>query len=579
MKKNRLTMKKYIFALAAGWMFAAGVSAQQQDSLLKRQMELEREFNPTMRDAVKINSLPALPEPAERKTSLEYATWAGRTNPPLEIAIPRPASIMTEIPFSTEKGYLFLNAGNYANVDGAFGFRLVNTNKDRLNVRILHNSTNGDVEYVQESDPATVTAFFMDNKGEAEYSHLFDASRLNLQASYLHSQFNYYGNTLGGTRLFDDEKQRLGLFHLNAGLESAASEETQYAGYIDFNNFSTKFGSILTEKGTAGNQIEAMAGMNGPFAGTDSRWGMDANVLSVFYNRPADMENYLLVKVAPFISFEGMNWHTRLGADVLLQFNESDMVRVTPNLAFAWLITEKSSLYANVKGGIDDNTYLNLMQESRYYKPGIAVKPSFTFVDLQAGVKMGEMDGFRLDVFGGFRKTDDAHFPMLDHVLYTDIITTLVANELLVPLYGNLSHSHIGGLIRWNIWAPLDISLRMKKNFYTVKDAHWGDAEITDTKAWNLPDVEADVRVVMHPSEQLKFTVDYYLATGRWSYFNGENVKMKNINDLNAGASYNITDAISLNVRAHNILSKKYDIWYGHPAQTINFRGGFTFQF
>jgi outer membrane cobalamin receptor len=48
---------------------------------------------------------------------------------------------------------------------------------------------------------------------------------------------------------------------------------------------------------------------------------------------------------------------------------------------------------------------------------------------------------------------------------------------------------------------------------------------------------------------------------------------------LNAGMIYNITPAISLNVRVHNILSKKYDIWYGHPAQTINILGGFAFQF
>ena len=103
--------------------------------------------------------------------------------------------------------------------------------------------------------------------------------------------------------------------------------------------------------------------------------------------------------------------------------------------------------------------------------------------------------------------------------------------------------------------------------------------EIEDAEAWNMPDVETDVRVVIQTSNEMKFTVDYYLASGRWSFFNGENVKMKNINDLNAGMIYNITPAISLNVRVHNILSKKYDIWYGYPAQTINILGGFTFQF
>ena len=56
--------------------------------------------------------------------------------------------------------------------------------------------------------------------------------------------------------------------------------------------------------------------------------------------------------------------------------------------------------------------------------------------------------------------------------------------------------------------------------------------------------------MVIQTSNEIKFTVDYYLALGRWSFFNGENVKMKNINDLNASMIYNITPAISLNVRA-----------------------------
>lgn len=571
-------------------MVAAGVSAQQQDSLLRRQMELERQFNPTLKDAVKISSLPALPEPAVRKPNVEYASWAGRTNPPMEIAIPRPASIMTEIPYSTERGYFFLNAGNYANVDGALGYRLVDTENDKLNVRVLHNSTNGDVKYVQQSDPATVTAYFMDNKGQAEYSHRFDASHLEVEASYLLSQFNYYGNTFGKNRIFDDEKQRLKVFHAKAGLESSESEENRYKGIVDFKHFSSKFGSLLTEKGMAGNQLEAMAGMMKPLDGTDAQWGADAKVTGVFYSQPSDVKNYLLVNAAPFVLFDGMGWNARLGADVLLQFGENDMVRVAPNVEFTLMMTDKSSLYANVKGGIDDNTYLNVMQESRYYKPGVAVKPSFTYVDVEAGIKMGELEGFRLDVFGGFRKTDDAHFPVMDQVLQsvpetgieTDSETALtewVVKEPLVPAYGNLSHSHIGGLIRWNIWAPLDISFRLKKNFYSVKDARVGELEIDEAKAWNLPDLETDVRVVIQTSDEVKFTVDYYLASGRWSFFNGENVKMKNINDLNAGVVYNITDAISLNIRAHNILSKKYDIWYGHPAQTFNILGGFTFQF
>jgi len=48
--------------------------------------------------------------------------------------------------------------------------------------------------------------------------------------------------------------------------------------------------------------------------------------------------------------FDGLNWETRLGADVQLQFGDNDMVRVAPNVEFTLMMTDKSSFYANVKG-------------------------------------------------------------------------------------------------------------------------------------------------------------------------------------------------------------------------------------
>ena len=157
--------------------FAAGIFAQQPDSLLRRQLELERDFNPSLLDADKINSLPALREPVVQKANTNYSTWAGRTTPPLEIALPRPADIMTEIPYSLKKGYLSFQAGNYANLDGAFGYRFVEQAKHNLAFTFLHNSTNGDINYVQDSDPAGNTAYLMDNLGKLAYRYDADADR------------------------------------------------------------------------------------------------------------------------------------------------------------------------------------------------------------------------------------------------------------------------------------------------------------------------------------------------------------------------------------------------------------------
>src|SRR5690554_84892 len=568
-----------IYTIIAALTLSAGLFAQTQDSLLKRQMELEREFNPTLLDADKINSLPALREPTVQKANTNYSTWAGRIAPPLEIALPRPGNIMTEIPYSMKRGFLFFNAGNYANLNGRLGYRLVENEKHNLAVTFLHSSTNSDINYVQEdSDPAGNNASMMDNLGKLSYNHLAETVKLNMHLSYLHSMFNYYGNTFGNTRFFDNEKNSLGVLNARVGLESVENDVLNYKGFIDFNNFNTKMSDDLVYNWMKGNQIHAGVGFDKPFGGTTSnKIGVDGSIFTAIYN--GDVSNYFLINASPYISFSGLNRHAKLGADILFQTTGNTKIRVVPNVDLQLGFTEYSSVYATIRGGFDHNTLLDMMDESRYFMTYEPVKPSFSHIDLEAGFKIGELSGFRFDIFGGYRKTEDEHFLVLNgqDIIGGDVLGPFT--ESLKPIYGTLSHSFIGGMIQSNIWSPLNIALRLKKNFYDATEIMSNNIEINDPMAYNKPGFETDMRATLEIVSNLKLTLNYYFAGDRWTYFNNSNIKMDNINDLNLGGVYEISDSFSLNVKANNILSQKYDIWYGYPAQGINVAGGFTFKF
>ncbi|MFA6751519.1 MAG: hypothetical protein WCR81_04955 [Fermentimonas sp.] len=568
-----------IYTIIAALTLSAGLFAQTQDSLLKRQMELEREFNPTLLDADKINSLPALREPTVQKANTNYSTWAGRIAPPLEIALPRPGNIMTEIPYSMKRGFLFFNAGNYANLNGGLGYRLVENEKHNLAFTFLHSSTNSDINYVQEdSDPAGNNASMMDNLGKLSYNHLAETVKLNMHLSYLHSMFNYYGNTFGNTRFFDNEKNSLGVLNARVGLESVENDVLNYKGFIDFNNFNTKMSDDLVYNWMKGNQIHAGVGFDKPFGGTTSnKIGVDGSIFTAIYN--GDVSNYFLINASPYISFSGLNRHAKLGADILFQTTGNTKIRVVPNVDLQLGFTEYSSVYATIRGGFDHNTLLDMMDESRYFMTYEPVKPSFSHIDLEAGFKIGELSGFRFDIFGGYRKTEDEHFLVLNgqDIIGGDVLGPFT--ESLKPIYSTLSHSFIGGMIQSNIWSPLNIALRLKKNFYDATEIMSNNIEINDPMAYNKPGFETDMRATLEIVSNLKLTLNYYFAGDRWTYFNNSNIKMDNINDLNLGGVYEISDSFSLNVKANNILSQKYDIWYGYPAQGINVAGGFTFKF
>lgn len=565
-------MKKYIFTIAAVLLFTTGLWAQSQDSLLRRQMELERDFNPTLMDANKINSLPMLREPVIQKANTNYSNWAERTAPPLEIAVPRPGTIMTDIPFSSQKGYISFAGGNYANMDGALGYRILDNTENKLSLNFLHQSTNGDINYIQESSQKSNKAYFMDNAGGLQYRHRFNSFNLNSNISYLHSTFNYYGNSMESTRIFDNENQSLGVFNINLGVASHESDAFEYKGAVDFKNFHTKFGQTLLSDGVKGNQINANVDLNKPFNNGSNRVGVEGILTSTFYN--GDRSNYFLLNAAPYLGLGGTNWSARLGADILFHLAGKTEARVVPHANLNLNVSERSSLYADLHGGYQSNTLLEMMNESRYVLPTIHVTPSFSMIDLEVGAKIGELDGFRFDIFAGFKQTDDEHFLVLtnEHDADNPLPGFFDTFEYLSPYYANISHSHIGGAIQTHIWNPLNLSVRLKKNFYSFKDDDYA-------MAYNKPGFETDIRADFTATDALKFTLNYYFANDRWSYFDLSNIKMDAINDLNLGAIYQISDAFSVNVKANNLLFQKYDIWYGHPAQGFNMMGGFSFRF
>lgn len=579
-------MKKNIFTVIVGLLSTITLYAQQPaDTVLTRQLELQREFNPTLRDANKINSLPAIREPQVTKADTDYATWSTRATPPLEIALPKPGEIMTEIPFNLRKGYLLLNAGNYANIDGALGFRFLDSETDKLNFMFLHNSTNGELDYNQASTPNWIKSKYMDNFAKLNFRHIFETVNFDLYTSYLHSQFNYYGNNFGETRVHDDNNQILGVFNLKAALQSTQTDVLNYTGSLNYHYFTTKYGQTLNDESLNGNQIEAEVDLNKSFLGGDNLLGIKGNLTAVFYDEfdhnEDEISNFLMLDVSPYIHFEGFNWKVRVGANIDFVFDDENQFYISPNALLSVMLTEKTSLYLNANGGVQKNTYLDMYKESRYLLPNTIVKHSYTPYDITAGTKIGTIDGFRIDLFGGYKKTESEHFLFLNPVYSPDSTPSEQPNyqEFLYPTLGDLTHSHIGGIIHSNIWSPLDLSLRLKKNFYSLSKVTELEVVPTELKAWNKPGLEADIRAAYSVTSDLKLTLGYYFANDRWTVVNGENVEMDNLNDLNVGAIYNINDMFSINLKANNILNQSYDIWYGHPAQGVNVIGGFTFKF
>ena len=189
---------------------AVGVVNAQEDltkkNALEREMTLEREYDPTVLDANKVNTLPAIKEPEARKIPIDYSDYTIPASPAPQIGILPAGNMMTEIAHNKRRGYLNLGVGTYLNINGDVGYHILSTEKDKLNVWYSHRSTNGNVSYSQLDD-VKVKAKINDNLGGVGYTHAFDKMLLNMGLRYGYSAFNYYGLPNGNSSSLPLEQQ------------------------------------------------------------------------------------------------------------------------------------------------------------------------------------------------------------------------------------------------------------------------------------------------------------------------------------------------------------------------------------
>ena len=125
---------------------AAAASAQEdvtKEKNLNREMTLEREYDPSVQDASKVNTLPVVKEPEVRKIPIDYSNYTIAADPQKEISLLPSGNIMTQMDYNKRRGYFNFGMGTRMNINGDLGYHILSTEKDQLNLWYSHRSTNG----------------------------------------------------------------------------------------------------------------------------------------------------------------------------------------------------------------------------------------------------------------------------------------------------------------------------------------------------------------------------------------------------------------------------------------------------
>lgn len=577
--------------------FALSLNAQTaKDTLFNKKVTVQREYNPTIQDAAKINTTPAIFEPTIIAKDLRFMDAAPRLQiDDKRLGASNFGDINTDVTYDRHKGYLLFNAGNYINLDGAAGYRVVNSGTDKLNFFGSYNSTDAKLDVVKKGYGLKKSKA---KNAEADvnlnYEHKFVPSILKIDASFMNMNYNYYGNPFSPAdvsepNLLMNKKQNVDIFNIGAGLKSSLENASalKYDVAIGYTYFKEKYGTSINDNGPKGNIFRTNA---------DIRLGLDADQsigLKMYIMNQSNIDaDYSLYKYESdhnlintygiaYFNYEGGSWHTLLGVKAGYVSDHKKSAIFAPEIRAAIDILEKNTFYLNITGGANENTVLDILQENRYVNMMNRVGYSKTLYDLNGGFKLGAIKGMEFELFAGYKDVKK------DHLYVTNTYNPDIYSwgNLSNAVYANVSTGSFGALFKTKFIPYTNLYAKLTGYSYSVKykRGYLSSVETTTPiakKAWGRPTFTAELNADMvDVVPGFTLSMNYLLSCGRKAYFEGNTVSMKNLNELNFRAEYQLYDWMSINARVNNVLFQKYERIYGYALQDFNFMGGISLRF
>ncbi|MDR2145342.1 MAG: TonB-dependent receptor [Tannerella sp.] len=600
MKKNK------IYALATGFMLfltTVAVSAQQPDTKedINRQMTLEREYDPTIMDASKINTLPKVREMVVQQRPIVYSDYTLPLHFENEITVLPSGTFMTDIERYANKGYLHLAAGMLMNFTGDFGYHLLDTERDDLRFHFSHRSTNGNVQ----SPDAALDALFgkrkaklNDNLGGLDFKHAFDALTLSLGGSAGFSAFNYYGMPTnisnistfpaGSSDSITNQANRN--INLYANIASTIQEKLGYHLGVDYTNFNQKYALAPEYKGITENNIGLDFGLNSPVK-NEQCFGIDVKLNILNYSAPelptalqADSINFgnrYELTFSPYYKLDRESLKLLLGVNLMMVSQQETDFLVSPNIQLDVPFSTSSVFYVDLGGGIESNTVSQISRINRYVNPAFPPDASKTWLDGQMGVRSSVATGLWLNIFGGYKYTEADVF--FNPSMYDWIDNGF--NNVSMAYQPNSQRLQIGASLKYDYKSIFGFYLKGAYNHYTLTYADSWKNRTTqipdndDIQAYGKPNVTVNLGLYAKPAAPLTFNLDYNMLSGIYAYYNGENVKMKPVNDLRLRGSWQFNNTFSLYAQLNNLLFQRQELIFGYPLQPFTAMVGFNVNF
>jgi hypothetical protein len=578
-----------ILALLCG---VQALAQTDQDTLIQRDLILEKDYVPVIESTDKLLILPETEPLTQKKRNADFSL-SGSPAPLKGVYVPLPApTLITEYPASKKWGYFSFAGGSKTAFLGDAQVNLLRQSKQTLDVRLLHRSIFGDIT---NSMAETKRSFMNQNRLMGNYTLHLPGHELKVGLGQRYNAWNYYGlwktpspitvndvTTPDNQWLSDSEyaislaskqtKQALSynvglnghLFYLGKGINAPGTTSKTKGAREGTFNIKGKLAYQLSDN--------LALGVNAGLTSLSYRNPVTHILYQAFYDNPTSTANAFAkqswLEVNPYAQFTWKQWKLEAGLNVAIPSLESERVKWAPNLSGSTSLSDKAAFRVSLDGGILVSTYRDGLDRNPYLDPFINLKSAYQPINLEAAIDWRPIKDLRLTPRVGYSRTNNKAFFYNAMPGNTDRIN-LAYGQLFSALYMNENRLSIGSEAYYNFRSKLRFFAEAHYNQYI----NYSDNSVIDNllagrrKAWYQPGVDARFRLDASPIKQLSLFADYQIMALRYASTSTDFMhRMDDIHDLSLGASWKLGNNVQLFVRLNNLLDQRYEVWNAYKV-------------
>ena len=493
-----------------------------------------------------------------------------------------------------QKNYIRLGGGNYskfladANVSGIL------ENKMEVGTDLHYLSTAGlKKEYPWSSKQ-------MNAQVGAYLNHYGEKGKANVTADLDYNDYNYYGIYTLSPAADADLKQKTTKFSVNGYYDNYSDE------ILDDIRVKTSFLGDHFKAREANGEIALNLAKNdvslpGNFDITmNAGLGLGLQTQNTTFDiLNKNSANFLKLSAVPKLAFYKGKSYLNFGVDIsylnsknngqqyVEQLKESKTY-FFPKVELLVAATDQFNFYAGVDGGIQINSYSDLLAKNPYLVSDQLLKPTITKYKFYVGMK-GDIDqNLKYDFSGGYGKVENAAF-YVHNALFEDVFTlnrkaydyantfsTVYDNGTLSTVHGSLQYFPLENL---SLKGALDYShynLDALENAYYINRVQ---AEITAQYTMLNKKLLLGFTGLFGSGNDI-FAYNISTNSSNTNFlFSKDKVTVKRYADLNLSAEYKIHKNFSIFALGNNILNTKYQNYYGYKVLGAQILGGVKISF